>query len=100
MYPPVQFKCALARRFSCAIAICAFLFTANFVVSPAQAHTALASDALTPVISETDISLTRNVSDPDVAAPLDEEESIPSDPPATTEPNNSTGDEILLRPPR
>lgn len=99
MYPPIRLKYALARQFCCVIAICVFLFIVNFVVSPARASALLASRGHTPAVSATDINLTGNLSDPDVTSPPNEEPLL-SDPPATTETNNSTGDEILLRPPR
>lgn len=89
----------LVRRFTYAVVISVFFFTANLVISHAKNSDLLSSGNLPMAVQTTEAEEKARLADPDVTDSNDSDP-IVSDPPAVTDPNNSTGDEVLLRPPR
>ncbi len=90
----------LVRRFTYAVVISVFFFTANLVISHAKNSDLLSSGNLPMAVQTTEAEEKARLADPDVTDSLNDSDPTDSDPPATTDPNNSTGDEVLLRPPR
>ncbi len=90
----------LGRRFTYAVVISVLFFTANLVISHAQSSNLLSSGNQPQAVQTTEAEDKSNLADPDVAESADDPDWTVSDPPAATDPNNSTGDEVLLRPPR
>ncbi len=90
----------LLRRFAYAVVVSVFFFTASQVISHAQSSSLLFSGNQVLAVQVTELDEKPMLTDPDVTELLTDSDSTVSDPPATTDQNNSTGDEILLRPPR
>lgn len=90
----------LTRRFTYAVVVSVFFFTASLVISHAQNFNLLSSSNQLMAVQAAETDEKVKLADPDVENPGNDADSTVSDPPATTDQNNSTGDEILLRPPR
>ncbi len=90
----------LIRRFIHAVVISIFFFSASLVISHAQISNLLSSGNRPVAVLTTEGDEKAPPADPDLADALNDSDSTVSDPLATTDQNNSTGDEILLRPPR
>lgn len=90
----------LVRRFTYAVVIFVLFLTANMVISHAKSSNPLSLVNQSTETQTTEAEEKAKLTDPDLADSSNDADSSVIDPPATADPDNSTGDEVLLRPPR
>lgn len=96
----IQLKYILTRQFLHAAMLCALPFALSVLILQAQASRLFIPGNQNIILPATEIGEKKLFQEPDVVEPVNNEDAVSSDPPGATEQNNSTGDEILLRPPR